>query len=639
MESMRAAFARRGTAIARACRHGVVLLALLAGSVTAQTVLQPARSWTLPDMEPNYFAPSPDGRLVLAFDDVDVLYVLDRASGTSTEAARGQFVDLTWSPAGNRIAFYRLPEGGGPGHIWTMPVDPSTGRPTGAPRRASMRPGREPAFSRDGEQIAFRSINDTTSFGTYGAPADLVVVPADGGPERVLYEGALPPTPLGWSADNAWVYFGSFEAAVRRARVMRVAVSGGPAELVVTGTGQGPGLAPDGRLVLTWDTADRVIAAASDGQELARFRTADDGWGEAWAPQSNALLVGVARFTSRLQMLSIGTGARRPLGPVFASASESAFSPDGREVAAITRTGEVPHIVSVVGVDGGTARSYRTVQGAIADPKWSPDGTKIALRTGPVFFPTRRPDVGLEVIDLATGTATALATPPGVFDFVWREDGRAIRYMRFGQTGSEVRAEVREIVLGGEDRLLHAPEGASVDWGFLDFDRVFLGPSPKDSARVILDLSTGRVTPRTEPGAGRPVRSPDGRKWAQSIRPSGPQARSDALLVVDERTGEQRVIPMGVSGLFYFGRGYQLLWHPDGRHVIVSGNTGGSWQIRLIPIDGTPARLLVNLDPKVGLWGLSLSPDGRTLVWSEDSGPQGILHEYDLTPLLSGRSN
>lgn len=636
MNAIRRIATRSGSTVSRAYGFAALMLVPLAGSAGAQTVLQPARSWTLPDIEPNHFAPSPDGRLVLVFDNVDILYVLDRASGTTTEVARGQFVDVVWSPAGNRIAFYRQPEGGGSGHIWTMPVDPATGRPTGAPRRASSRPGRAPWFSGDGEWIAFMSLDDPESSGTVRGPADLLVIPTDGGPERALHEGGG--APRGWSADGEWIYFPSIETTGQH-RIWRVAVSGGPAEPVATGTQMLPGVSPDGRLLAYWDGADRVLAG-TDGRPLARFRTADDGWGEAWAPPSNALLVGVAGFTSRMQTLSIGTGARRPLGPVFGSAFEMAFSPDGREVAAITRTGEDPSIVSVVGVDGGAVRSYRTVQLAIADPKWSPDGTKLALRTGPVFFPTRRPDIGLEVIDLATGTATALATPPGVFDFVWREDGRAIRYLRFGQTGSEVHAEVREIVLGGEDRLLHAPEGASVDWGFLDFDRVFLGPSPEDSARVILDLSTGRVTPRTEPGAGRPVRSPDGTKWAQPIRPSLPQGRSEAILIVDERSGDRRVIATGLSSLFYFGRGSQLLWHPDGRHIIVSGWAGESLalrQIRLVPIDGSPARVLVDL--KVGLWGLSLSPDGRTLVWSESSPPQGFLHEYDLTPLLSGRGN
>jgi Tol biopolymer transport system component len=57
-----------------------------------------------------------------------------------------------WAPSGDRIGFIA---GIGPPRIWTIEVDPETGRPTAPPRMLYRTPANAFAFSPDGARVAF----------------------------------------------------------------------------------------------------------------------------------------------------------------------------------------------------------------------------------------------------------------------------------------------------------------------------------------------------------------------------------------------------------------------------------------------------------------------------------------------------
>jgi Tol biopolymer transport system component len=77
------------------------------------------------------------------------------AAAFDVQVATGQFNDVTWSPRGDRLAFFRDGENSEDTPIWTVAVDANTGKLAGPPRRVSDASGDEPAFSPDGHQIAF----------------------------------------------------------------------------------------------------------------------------------------------------------------------------------------------------------------------------------------------------------------------------------------------------------------------------------------------------------------------------------------------------------------------------------------------------------------------------------------------------
>ena len=130
-----------------------------------------------------------DGRRLYYVQDTSDLFMYDRSTRKTTRLLGdmiGPRSDIALSAAGDRLAFCRNGEEGDGPHLWIVSLDPKTGLLNGAPHRVSSLKATDPSFSPDGRSIAFGA--RTSAAGT----ENLVVVPANGGPERVLAEG-LPP--------------------------------------------------------------------------------------------------------------------------------------------------------------------------------------------------------------------------------------------------------------------------------------------------------------------------------------------------------------------------------------------------------------------------------------------------------------
>src|SRR5687767_7549909 len=100
-----------------------------------------------------YATESPNGRfLLLVASAADSLVMHDKQTQQRWSlGTRGYFA--VFSKAGDRIAF-ELAESGKGLHVWTLPIDPATGRARGAPQRVSLHEGsRQPSFSPDGKSI------------------------------------------------------------------------------------------------------------------------------------------------------------------------------------------------------------------------------------------------------------------------------------------------------------------------------------------------------------------------------------------------------------------------------------------------------------------------------------------------------
>ena len=106
------------------------------------------------------------------------------------------------SPQGDRLAFSRSSEDGTGNFVWTMPIDPQDrhrDRP-GAAREPPANKRGAAVFSPDGKMLAFTA--GPRPDGTW----DLTLVPATGGPERVVANYPTRVGPHAWSADGKSLY-------------------------------------------------------------------------------------------------------------------------------------------------------------------------------------------------------------------------------------------------------------------------------------------------------------------------------------------------------------------------------------------------------------------------------------------------
>lgn len=131
----------------------------------------------------------------------------------------------------------------------------------------------------------------------------------------------------------------------------------------------------------------------------------------------------------------------------IAEGSEPAWSPDGRQLAFISGTGNPGQLQRqqfyVVNAAGGASRRLTNLTGAMASPEWSPDGKSLAFLfaqdapRAPSPFAPMEPFIGVvhlqsfeervAVVDLASGQVR-LVSPPDlyIYEYNWSPDGKSV---------------------------------------------------------------------------------------------------------------------------------------------------------------------------------------------------------------------
>lgn len=425
----------------------------------------------------------------------------------------------------------------------------------------------------------------TLAFAWRGNGLALKLVPATGGPERVLFQGpnvsirtAKPGDvtwimPYDWSPDGRRILagFGTFVSAgvVGRSRLVLVdAVDGQVKALKDLGRGApgGARFSPDGRLVV-YDYApaadDRrdIFIMASDGSghrpliaEAAIHETVFD-----WAPDGRILYATDRRGTRELYALSLRNSTPSGEAVVIArNVGETRLlgrTPDGT---ILTETYLQLSDVLSAPIDGDTGRATRSLSplprpqpGMVrSQATYSPSGTRIAFFQKPMFARAT-----LVVQNLETGGSQtfplAIQNPERP---VWRPDEAAIAFNAAAQHDA-----------GGE--------------------RLYL-----------LDLKSGAVSQLTEGGV-QVAFSPDGRYMyhpGQAV-----------LFRRDLADGSETVIHRGA------GVNRALLMSPDGRWLA----TFLSGAIALVPSQGGQVREVLKTAPAGGrlMNPTTWSRDGRHL--------------------------
>jgi serine/threonine-protein kinase len=565
----------------------VGLVALVAGAIVG------AGSWAL--TRPPTPSP-PVGRFVIQ-TPVD--------GGLAPVGGIGQ---VAISPDGTRVAYGAAVPGGT--QVYTRAV----GELQAIPLRGAEG-GISPAFSPDGQSIAFAGLDDFT----------VRRVPVAGGPPQTIATFDSLPFALEWAPDDT-IFVTRSGNDVRG--LQRVPAGGGAVEdVTVVDTGAGDvihGLAdmlPGGEaflFVIYGPTVQRLAAMRLDTREIVDLGI--DGTGPSYVP-SGHLLYSVGDGTLRAVGFDLDRLAVTTTTPV--PVVENVHTPPEMANAAVSDQGSLVYVTGAGVVDAtrellwvardGREEAVGVAPGQYLTPRVSPDGTRVAVSL----------DDDIWVTDLARpGTLQRVTTDPARDRFpVWSPDGQRLFFesnrngtLAILAVSADGRGDVEPVLVGGPAGTeILSPESWSADGREILFVYRFNGTNLNLGAATVDGTQTWRPVLDTDVAEGNGVISPDGQWIAYEADDSG---QFEIYI--------ERFPSLGGRQVVSAGGGRYPVWSRDGHELYYRQGIGGEGPV-MASAAGDPPAFAIGAGRELLAGGYyypagqnsrswDVAPDGRFLV-------------------------
>jgi serine/threonine protein kinase len=462
-----------------------------------------------------------------------------------------------FSADGERIAFFSTREGGG---LFIM------GRTGESPRRLTNF-GHNPSWSPDNREIVFASKTTDTPIAGPGASELWIVSVETRQTRRLLELDGLHPR---WSPNGKFIAYWGLEPTVTGGNAHRdiwLIPAAGGAVIALTSDAPidwNPAWGPDGSLYFASDRGGgmgvwRIPVDPNTGRRLGDptplSTPASSVAGLSVSADGHRLVYGSVTARSNSERLVFDPVAGRPVGaPVSVTSGSRVWayqdlSPDGQWLA-LSSSG--PEDIFVCRVDGSELRQVTDDAAYDRAPRWSPDGRQIA------FHSNRSGKYEIWSVDRDGGNAHRLTDARGNQPLwpLWSSDGTRMLFSDFSQ---------RTITIF-DPRKPWADQSPEVL------------PPPDDKDGDFLPTSW----------------SADGRRLAGAYRPGR------GIVIYDMAT---RRYTAPVEGIF-------TTWLRDGRLLITTG-------LKLVLLDPSNGRTteLYAANPGDNLLRVSASADNRTIVF------------------------
>jgi len=537
----------------------------------------------------------------------------------------GQETQPAFSPDGKQVAFSWNGETQDNFDVYVRFVD------GGQPLRLTTHPGMDgwPAWSPDGRLIAFAR----WVFGS--STAEVLTVPALGGPERKIAEFRLPPQPSAyfpafcWTPDGKWIIAeyspaGSTDVALALLSINTLEARPLTRPVASSAGDCCPAISPDGRRIAfrrsfkgrIWNLFVLPLDTGFQPLEEPRQLTNEAGgaWNPMWTGDGREVLY-IANHAGVRTLMRIPYDGSRPASPIEFTGPigfDWAISPRGDRF--VYRDHRADPDIWRVDL-AGDKRPSRVLSSSGSDigPQFSPDGKKVA------FLSDRVRGLRLYVSDLDGANAVELARTarPYPGPARWSPDGARIVF----ECQTDGNDDICVVPAGGgaiRRITKHPARDCQASWS-RDGRWIYFTSNRSGSFQVWkapADGSEAEAVQLTKGGGFSPLESLDGATvyFANERIPAAiwkvPAGGGTEARVVDLKIlGSSQTFEVSAEGIYYGSssdpeRWFDLLFYrfSTGKPEVVS-----------------------KIDKK--LWnGLSVSPDGRWLLFSAFEAPYGDLY-------------
>lgn len=482
---------------------------------------------------------------------------------------------------------------------------------TETPLRLTTHPAEEvsPIWSPDGLSIAFMRITKSG--------AGIYQVPALGGPERELLAGfwsdwtTIPSGRLSWSPDGQFIAFAGTDKAAHSDLHLYLLSLNGLAKRELTATDEDdrcPVFSPDGQTLAFIRGWDEIYLLPVRGGEARRLTF--DGkriYGLVWTPDGREIIFSSARSGSPM-LWKIAVAGGTP----------EALQPGGEQVSTLALNHQGQHLVYTQNVrdmnlwqlelpdsPGAPAKPklpalFNSSTRQESQPQFSPDGKQVvfvSLRSGHWEL-WLCDDRGQNLVQLTALNGPFVASPR------WSPDGSQIA---FESRANQQQPDIYVIAANGGKaprRLTLEATGEirpawSRDGQWLYFSSNRSGESQLWKQPV----AGGPAVQLTQQGGREAYESPDGQFLYYTRSPNEP-----GLWRVPVNGGEEtRVLEQGRQGAWAM--------HPQGLYLVnPASKSPGTIEFFSFT---TERKVRLAEFEKDDLYGFSVSPDARRLVWSQ----------------------
>ena len=522
-----------------------------------------------------------------------------------TEAA-GEETSPTLSPDGSTVVYSTRINGRW--DIYSQRVGGRNATPiVNDPQRDEM----GAAFSPDGSLLAFHESDDLGGIFVAGATGESV--------RRVTDTGFDP----AWSPDGQQIAFGTEEITEPQTRlgessVYVVPASGGSPRKVTEGDAVQPSFSPSGERIVYWSNRggqrDIFTIAAGGGTAVAVTNDSAIDWSPVWSRDGRFIYFASDRGGAmNLWRIAVDQSSGSPAGepePVTAGVQASAglprFSRDGSRLVFRSRVASV-NPVSIpfdpVTLQAGTPMLLETQNNVRLPSDVSPDGRQVAYFS----IGERQEDI---FIGPPRGTIRRI-TDDGPRDRgpVFTPDGRSVVFYanREGQWGLWAVG-----VDGGGLRKITAPSGGAV-YPFVSpkGDTIVFAGDDGRSAFTIPMSSAGAVEPTPLPGA-----AVDGKYFTASAWSSDARRLTGFLVTESGRPSGVGVYDIAAArtSLVSTDAAYGVKWLNDDRRVIYFADNGRELVV-IDTVSGKRTRIDVRLPAPSIDDMFAITSDSRTIYY------------------------